>query len=141
MSQDVIRRRGLRALDVMVAIVTVALLGVGLNHNLRSGAEPFPCKAIGENHTVNLKDDKFSSERLKVKQCDTITIVNLDNAFYKIAFGVHDQHVDYPGYTPFVISQNDSIKIDAIETGTFLLHDHLRDHAKTELVIKSPVSD
>ncbi len=141
MKVRLLRPKWLRVLDMSVAVVTAALVGVGLDYNMRSKAEPLICKTAGENHVIELKDDKFPSERLIVQQCDTITLVNLDQAFYKIAFGIHDAHIDYPGYTPLVISYNDSIKLDAVQAGTFLLHDHLRDHAKTELVIRALASD
>ncbi len=117
-------------------LVTASLLALGLHTQFSDKVEGFACKTIGQNHELYLQHDTFSTTKLSIKQCDTVTVINLDDSLYNLAFGVHDQHIDYPGYNQQILSYNESLKIDALEAGTYTLHDHIRgDNTHVELTI------
>lgn len=80
--------------------------------------------------------DAFSTPTLTVKQCDIIKIANIDpNQNYQLAFGVHDKHIEYPGFSEQLIRPNEFITIDMLQFGSYRIHDHLRDKAAIELTV------
>jgi len=126
-------------LDIIVAVVAGGLIIFGLWRTIN---QPRPlCEAIGEEHQLTLQNDAFSTSQLTVHTCDVIKIINLDSLDYQLAFGVHDKHVDYPGFTETLVRPNEFITVDAVEAGDFRIHDHLRDKAVVELLIIPTVSN
>jgi hypothetical protein len=124
------------AIDAAVFAVALGLVIFGI-WNMQSKQAGTPCATPGQEHTLIVKDDVFSKQQLTLKQCDVIKIANLDALrSYEFAFGVHDKHVAYPGFTQQVVRPNEFIVIDAVQTGGFRLHDHLRDKAAVEFTIE-----
>lgn len=133
-----IRQRLFIGANAVVAIVAVGVIFLGSQRSQQTDAAiAAGCPKAGENHTLRLNDDRFDKERLTVQKCDTLTISNDDGRSYQLAFGVHDKHVDYPGYDAAALAPHESITINMIQTGTFEFHDHFRDQAHTVLTIDS----
>ena len=134
-------KRHLLWLDLIVALVTIILvitsLVFGFKGNDKS-ANDFICKTIGSEHQLSVSNDTFSPSELTLKRCDTIMIVNKGTEIYEFAFGVHEKHVEYPGFTMQSLHPNEYFIIDAVQAGTYTLHDHLRDKARIEFDIKIP---
>ncbi len=80
--------------------------------------------------------DAFSPSVLTVNRCDTVTINNTGNQTYQIAFGVHDNHINYPGFTPDILTTGQSVSFVALQPGSFELHDHFADKAKAIINIR-----
>lgn len=136
-----IKRRYLLWCDLAVAVGTIVLVGAGLwltavYNNQHS--DKLVCKSVGAEHQLNISNDAFSTPKLTLKRCDTIKIVNSGTEVYELAFGVHEKHIGYPGFAYQTLRPNEYIVIDAIQAGTYSMHDHIRDKASIKLDIRLP---
>lgn len=128
-------KRALRIFDVIILAVTVlSILIFALSKlNVKTAQE---CNVSMTNHALYLNHDSFSQPTLTVKRCETITLVNIDTAPYYVFFGPHEHHEEYPGYDPQQLNHNESVSFTAVKTGSFKLHDHLRDNAQLTLTVQ-----
>jgi hypothetical protein len=125
-------------MDITVAILTIALVAFGIRLHLERGAAAGQiCKKPGQPHELIIKADAFNTDRLTINQCDTIRIINMGNEEYSLAFGVHEKHIQYPGFTMQSLRPNEYFTIDATQAGSYHMHDHLRDKAHVEIDIKA----
>lgn len=121
------------ALVVLSVIATAVFVVVVMRNDAKS--DELACKAPGKQHELTLQNDRFSQESLTVALCDTIAVTNLDDQPYGLNFGNHDKHYPYRGYESVTQLQNERVVIDALEAGTFRLHDHYRDEAALQLTV------
>lgn len=135
------RKLKLRPIDIVVFALTVVLVAFGVwSMQTRQSANAGPCAKPGQEHQLTLNGDAFSVSELKLNQCDTIKIANLDPVLsYQIAFGVHERHVVYPGFSELVLRPNEFITVDAVQAGDYRIHDHIRDKAAVNLEIRALV--
>lgn len=132
-----IQKRPMLAADAFMVLAVLGTIGfVIIDRFNDASAETNICRAPAKAHEVTVRNDRFSQKSLTVNLCDTIHITTLDDQPYHFNFGTHDEHISYPGFTPLIQSQNESIVIDALETGEFHLHDHIRDTAALDLTIR-----
>lgn len=128
---------GIRTLDIMLGFVAVVLIIGGMWYSIGHGKDNQDCRVPGREHQVTVRDDAFQPTRLTVERCDTIKISNFGSQDYEFAFGEHDHHTSYPGFTNMQSLQpNQYFEIDAVKAGNYTLHDHLRDKAHLQLDIK-----
>lgn len=121
-------------MDYVVIAATALLVGLGVWQTIsRTGAKN--CTAPGQAHTVELRSDAFVPAEIRLRQCDVLRVVNYDAQPYSLAFGVHAQHITYPGFSETDIRTNEFITIAAVQAGSFQLHDHIRDNAQLTLRI------
>lgn len=99
-------------------------------------SDALACKAPGTLHELTLDNDEFSQQSLTVELCDTIAVTNLDDQPYSLNFGDHDSHIPYAGLKPVTQLQDERIVIDAVEAGSFEVHDHYRDLAVLQLTVR-----
>ncbi len=78
----------------------------------------------GENYKVELKDNRAIPDHVEAKQCDTLTIINLDAAPHDIRFGSHEMLIPYAGEDGKNIRPGRNMIITLTELGTHTLHDH-----------------
>lgn len=126
----------LKPLDLALLSVAVLLIIFGIWSNLNKKEEA-TCKTAGSQHEIIVKEDAFSVPRLELNQCDTVQIANLGAETYELAFGYHDKHQDYPGFTMQTLRPNEYFVLDAVQAGTYRMHDHLRDKAVLILDIRA----
>jgi hypothetical protein len=112
---------------VLAVVGTLAYMFV--DRQQKASLEADVCRAPARNHQVTIQGDAFSQKTLAVNLCDTISITNKDTQLYQLNFGTHDQHISYPGFQSLVQAKDETINIDALQQGTFRLHDHIRDKA------------
>ena len=127
-------QRTIRPIDIVIFTLAAMLIGFGVWTTLT--APKAPCTQPGKEYTITLNGDAFSQPQLTAHLCDVIKVVNLDPAQnYELAFGVHPNHVSYPGFREQLLRPNEFIMIDLLKAGTFRLHDAQRDKAALELTI------
>ena len=131
------RQRGLFiALDILVILALAGTVThVVLTRKQRDSATASSCTQPAENHKLTLQHNQFSRIKLMVALCDTITITNNDDQAYMLNFGDYDKHQDYPGFTPQVQVKGESIAFNALQIGTYQLHDHITNQAHLELTV------
>lgn len=130
-------KSGIRMLDIVLSCVAAVLIAGGMWYSISHGKDNQDCGAPGRQHQVTVRDDAFEPTKLTVSRCDTIKISNLGSGEYQFAFGQHDSHVSYPGFTNMQSLQpNEYFEIDAIKAGDYTLHDHLRDQAHLQITIE-----
>jgi hypothetical protein len=130
-------KQDIRPIDFVVVGLAAVLIMFGL-WNMRSKQAGLPCDKPGQEHNLIVRNDAFNVTKLTIAQCDVIKIANLDaTQSYEFAFGVHDKHIQYPGFNETVIRPNEFIAIDAIKAGIYRIHDHLRDKAAVEFTIEA----
>jgi hypothetical protein len=117
-----------------VGAVTVLLVGFAIWYGARGGQEPV-CTASAE-HEVRVASDAFTPSEISVKRCDVLKIINAGREDYDLMFGQRDQHVSYPGFQMTLIRPNEFFVVDMVQTGTYEMHDHIRDKAHLQLEIK-----
>jgi hypothetical protein len=124
------------ALDTVVMLAVAAtLIGSFVRYQQHLRAEADVCRAPGKNYDLTLQNDSFSQKQLSVHLCDTLTIINKDDKPYSLNFGEHDSHIAYPGYTAQVQVKDETVVIDALQKGTYELHEHIRDKAVLKLTV------
>lgn len=124
-------------MDALVVVMTVTLVGAGVWYKAHTRtASQNGCTAPGAQHKLTVANNTFSSTKLEVKRCATIMIVNMGSEDYELAFGVHQQHVFYPGFSMQLLRPHEYFMLDAVRSGRYNLHDHLRDKASVSLIIK-----
>jgi hypothetical protein len=139
-SQQRYKRPMLLAADVLLVLAMAGTIAhVVLDHRTTAQKEANICIVPGPNHEVTLQNDSFSQKQLTVHMCDSITIINKDDALYNLNFGAHDDHIAYPGFTSQIQAKDEAIQIDALQKGTFELHDHIRDNAKLTLTVEPKI--
>jgi hypothetical protein len=126
----------MNVLDGVVLLAVIVLVGFGIWNSTRDKEPEQTCAQPGITHEVQLKDDSFNKTNLTLRMCDILKIVNLDTNTFSLAFGVHDKHVSYPGYSQTELRPNEYITVSALEAGAFRMHDHLRDNAYIDLTIQ-----
>jgi cytochrome o ubiquinol oxidase subunit IV len=93
-----------------------------------SGEQVGTCPGgTGETHKVVLENNTATPGHTDAKLCDTLMIINLDDAERQINFGVHDKHVSYAGETGKSIRPGRNMILTLTEPGTYRFHDHLLD--------------
>lgn len=127
----------LKRLDIIVIVLTICLVGFGLwRTNANKLADTGQCQAGGTEHQVALNNDRFTPATLDVVRCDRIVVSNTGDEPYDLAFGTHDDHQDYPGFTRQPLKQGEYLVIDAVQAGSYDFHDHIRDAAKLQLTVQ-----
>lgn len=94
------------------------------------------CQHVGKSYTLTIHQQLFIPEKLIVKRCDVIKIINQDQAVYLPAFGDHPHDLDYAGFPGRVLGYGQAESFVVHTPGTYLLHDHLRDHLNGTLIIR-----
>lgn len=117
-------------IDLSIGVVTIFLVLLGLQNHINNRSSNLACQITGQIHTVYIQDDHFTSNIIHLKRCDILRIVDAGQQDYSLAFGVHERHVEYPGFSIQSLQTNEFIDIDALQAGHFILHDHLRDKAR-----------
>jgi hypothetical protein len=127
--------RPIHLVDGIVALIALVVVFATFVH-LSDSTEDFSCEVVGKRHEVTLQNDTFSQRDLTAQRCDTISVINMDSQNYDLNFGEHDDHVSYPGYDASLLRPNEQIFINAIKTGKYEFHDHLRDNAQLNLTVE-----
>ena len=129
------------ATDVVVVLATIGLVAFGIWSSSQRTAHNGPCQRVGKEYQLTLKNDVFEPNKLDIHQCDVIKIVNLDTQPFVLAFGVHNKHIEYPGFSEQRLEPNEFFALDAVQAGTYRMHDHLRDNAAVNITIRANDSD
>jgi len=135
--------RGLKTclitLFVAIVIIGAGLLAVMLSSRYldqQFANEHDGCYPNQPNHTVIIQNDKATPDHIDAPKCDTLTITNLDNEERIIAFGPHEDHVAYDGIKEKSVSQNESVVVTLVQTGSFRFHDHIHDEVEGTFTVK-----
>jgi hypothetical protein len=125
--------------DWILASLAIVLIFFGLWNNFaRNRNVSNNCDTSGNQISVDLRSDSFNPDHVKLQQCDILHITNTGKEGYILAFGVHERHVEYPGFTMQALQSNQYLDITAYKPGSFTLHDHIRDKAILVLDITYP---
>jgi hypothetical protein len=122
-------------LDVAVGFTVLCFIVYGIWSRVGSHAHSLDCKDVGAVHVVKVHDDVFTPDHMQLKHCDVLKLVNAGQEEYVLAFGIHERHVEYPGFSMQSLKPNEFLEIDTIKPGRFVMHDHLRDKARLSLDI------
>lgn len=76
------------------------------------------------NHTVTIQNNVVTPSNTVGIRCETLTITNIDNTARLMAFGPHEDHVAYDGVKEQTLTQNESLTVTLVQTGSFRFHDH-----------------
>ena len=132
------------ALIIVAVVVAIAATVIGssylANHlNKKADDANQACKT-GQHasHTVTIKDGQVSPANTNGKLCDTLTITNLDDSTRLLAFGRHEQHVEYDGVSERALNKNQSLSVTLVETGNYKFHDHLHDEVQGTFTVAAP---
>lgn len=121
-------------IDAVFLLVAVCLVIFGLQAGDKK--DTATCGAPGRTHEIRVENETFSPKSLEIARCDTLRITNQDERTFQFAFGIHDKHIDYPGFTESTVGPRETISIHAVQAGEYHMHDHLRDRASIDLVIR-----
>ncbi len=132
----------------LITIGFLALAAVALAATFRfssaylsahSSATPTPitaaCETKGQNHTATIADNTIAPALTKASLCDTLTIINDDEATKLIAFGQHDDHVPYDGVSEKALIKGQSLTVTLNQAGMFHFHDHIQDIAQADFTV------
>lgn len=135
------RRIGrLKVMDVVVIVLTLILVGGGVWYRLQSASEEAKvCSEPGTLHRLTVSMDAFEPTELTLNRCDQVRIDNAGRQYYDFAFGSHDEHIRYPGFTMQALAPGEYFIFNALQSGDYIMHDHLRDKAKIRLSIREPL--
>jgi|GEM_PF-1254188 len=126
-------------IDIVVTILAILLISYGLWNTVadKLATGDSLCREPGVTETVKLNNDSFSQPSVQLNRCDRLVVVNDGDLTYELAFGTHDKHVEYPGFSMQQLKPSEYFELDAVEPGTYVMHDHLRDTAKLRVTISN----
>jgi hypothetical protein len=131
-----IKKHWLYIVDTLVLGIALTLVIASIYGSTKD-TKSTNCEPRGKEHSLTLHADDFSKNKLTMQKCDSVKITNYDNLDYRLAFGVHDRHVTYPGFQEQILRPTKSLRFEAVKAGTYLMHDHLRDQATIQFTITS----
>ena len=134
-------RLRLKPLDFALLGITLGLVAFGIINNIRTSTNNAACTKPGATHEVTVANNAFTPKALKLTRCDTVQIINAGNETYDLAFGVHEKHIDYPGFRQQLLRPNEFFVFDAVQAGDYRMHDHLRDKAAIEFDIREEINE
>lgn len=114
---------------LLVCAVLATLTNALVDHNRQVKQDAATCKVPAKTYKLTVNHDTFSQNNLQVHLCDVISITDMDTQPYSFNFGTYNKHLDYPGYDPQIQATNETVTIDAVQTGNYQVHDHFRDKA------------
>ncbi|HSX29064.1 MAG TPA: cytochrome o ubiquinol oxidase subunit IV [Candidatus Saccharimonadales bacterium] len=101
-----------------------------------NGVQAGTCPAgTGTSYKIELKNDQPAPSHVDAHLCDTLIIVNLDDATRQINFGEHDHHGTYAGNPGEAIRPYRSMAFRLTEPGTYKFHDHLEDRITGDFTV------
>lgn len=118
-------KKGLTALIVVVIVAVAGVFIAAATH--KGSSNGMVCKSTGQNHVVDIKDNKMNPENTVGKYCDTLTIKNEDSITREIGFGPHDHHTPYDGVAERLLAKGESFTVTMSQRGNFHFHDHFHD--------------
>jgi cytochrome o ubiquinol oxidase subunit IV len=83
--------------------------------------------ATGTKHMIELKNNVATPRHTDAKLCDTLIIVNLDNATHEIRFGSEEKPATYAGENGKTLRQRRNLVLTLTELGTHQFHDPILD--------------
>lgn len=128
------------ALSIIGCIVVVAIVGfisysfINQPKNPNAGIQVV-CRTQGVHHEVVIENGVVNPTHTEAKLCDTLTITNNDTAGRLMAFGVHEDHVQYDGVTEQMLHQGDSFTVTLNRSGTYIFHDHIHDEVTGDFTV------
>ena len=94
------------------------------------------CQKTAKTHTITITKDSFNPQIVIAKICDRVIFENTDSLYHKIAFGEHDEHLIYPGFTEVAIKPQGKNEANLQAYGTYKIHDHFYDHFEGKIIVK-----
>lgn len=79
----------------------------------------------------------MAPSHVDAKRCDILTIANKDPKIREIAFGEHEQHIEYNGVTENEIDSSQSFSVVLSELGTYHVHDHYDESVSATFTVKN----
>jgi cytochrome o ubiquinol oxidase subunit IV len=95
--------------------------GIAQVGGLKTGA----CQEVHLNHQVTINAGKVSPTATSARLCDTLTLVNQDDATRAIVFGVYPQQQSYGGQSELSVHKNYPKTITLNQSGTYVFYDSL----------------
>lgn len=124
------------AILIMLAVVLVLVITVLRQqpHNVANCQETDPVEA--DFITLEITDSGFEPTDATLRQCGNLFVVNSSSEDVSLAFGVHDDHYDYPGFAEHTVAPGDFSEVSLAQHGEFILHDHLREDNQLLLTVE-----
>lgn len=82
------------------------------------------CAENKANHIVTINEASLSPVHIQAKRCDTLTLSNLDDDVYEVAFGPHPNDVSYGGEDHVLLEAGRSETITLNESAEVMVHIH-----------------
>lgn len=118
-----------------VAAVAVIIFGIFMfSDNFMGGGNEKKtaaneCTGSHKNHKIAIHNDQATPKHVEGSLCDTLTITNQDDRIRLIAFGKHDNHIEYDGVSERYLKKGQSLTVTLSKVGTYIVHDHLQEDA------------
>lgn len=93
------------------------------------------CQQIGQEHFVEVKDNKIKPDIINAKLCDKLAVTNKDDKLRRISFGVHNQHTAYNGVIEKILRKDQNFSVVLNESGEFTFHDHLQEETSATFIV------
>ncbi len=134
MSKQFLKKyRPFDAVLLIAALVGVVLFFRGHHHNhiIATSADArnlYTCSASNTANTQQLVVDEagFRPAALSLNVCDYLTIINAGKKSHEVAFGPHENHLEYPGFdNDTAIKPGGTVTFQLTLPGDYEVHDHL----------------
>jgi hypothetical protein len=123
---------------IAIGVIVLGTMSVSSYYlNQKYASAHSGCSAGRPNHTVTITSGVVSPKNTFASQCDSLTITNLDDTSYMIAFGLHEDHVPYDGISEQMLSKGQSVTLTLKEVGHFRFHDHIRDEVHGTFTVQA----
>jgi hypothetical protein len=119
-----------------VVLISFGTFFIAKNATKREAPPVEDCKAVGQNHLAEVKNDEFAPKSVDAKICDELTIINKDEKLRLMAFGVHNEHIYYYGVSEQVLKKDEELTITLNRAGTYIFHDHLQEEVQGEFIVQ-----
>jgi cytochrome o ubiquinol oxidase operon protein cyoD len=100
------------------------------------GVKTGSCEKFHAHHRVLIKDGVVSPREIKARECDTMSITNMDVEPREIAFGEHPNHGTYAGKDGKTLREGRSLTFTLSVPGEYKFHDHDNAEINGEFKVK-----
>ncbi|HSH18120.1 MAG TPA: hypothetical protein VK978_01930 [Candidatus Saccharimonadales bacterium] len=128
----------LRFIPLYLLVGTLLISGAAFanREKFASPIQAEQCTAAGRDIQVSVGREGFSPRNLAAERCDRLVFINKSGQERRIAFGLHDRHVQYPGFSERLLVPGSSVSVVLTAAGNFVFHDHYKEADKGEVVVR-----
>jgi hypothetical protein len=127
------------AMALLVLGAALVYFFIGSEENIARCSEIDSIEEV-DVESVAITSTGFSPSDITISQCGDLILENFSDETARIAFGPHDSHQEYPGYTEQDLGAGDRLVIPLAQYGEFVIHNHHDNERRLVVLVEKNAS-